>query len=267
MSNLNRKGIVITGLSALLLLSSCLIKKQSFNFQRDVNTEFFRSLEYSSDLSKIIRIEAGERAKIYKTGFLEGWVEQNNFINWAVLSEWRKSEFTPTDDGLRSEYDCYLILFPTLIKNEEEKQNVKCKMRTKRKKKECLPERHATSFLMFSIQRDFSDTTSAKGFSKVYYGEYIKEFGLSYLLAQQVFNIKNEGNKYSLAFKKKTSLLFVFSKETLDYKDSPSMRIEKVIINDHNELTGDKRMAIDVDKIFGDPVSLQYKNLGYIFLK
>lgn len=181
-------------------------------------------------------------ARVYKADFLQGWMEQNHFVDWAVLSKQRKNEFTSYNRGGKSEYDVYLILFDGKSGNKN-------------------------SFLFFTVQRPWLDTDTATGFSPFYYGILESNASGSHLLADETFSITAKGTTYTPTNRKSNKLYFLLDKQYGSSFKSDSLRIEKVVLTQDNQLSGNKALVISVDDVLGDKVSLIMRYEDTIILK
>ncbi|NMN36407.1 hypothetical protein [Pedobacter sp. SG918] len=239
MLKLNSSRFIIFILAAVV--SSCTVRKHPFNFNKNIDNTFLQNV-----ISKSKSILATEKnatsARVYKAGFLQGWMEQNHFVDWAVLSKQRKNEFTSYNRGGKSEYDVYLILFDAKSGNKN-------------------------SFLFFTVQRPWLDTDTATGFSPFYYGILDNRASGPYLLADETFSITTEGTTYTPSNRKNNKLFFLLDKQYGSNFKSDSLRIEKVVLTQDNQLSDNKALVISVDDVLGDKVSLIMRYEDTIILK
>jgi len=223
------------------LSTSCTIRKHPFNFNKDIDKVFLQNV-ISGSKSKLATEKNATSARVYKAGFLQGWMEQNHFVDWAVLSKQRENEFTSYDPGGKSEYDVYLILFDAKSENKN-------------------------NFLFFTVQRPWLDTDTATGFSPFYYGILDRPASGSYLLADETFRITANRTTYTPTKRKNNKLYFLLDKQYGSNFNSDSLRIEKVVLTQDNQLSGNKALAISVDDVLGDKVSLIMRYEDTIILK
>jgi len=241
MLRLNSSRFIIFMLVALNF--SCTIRKHPFNFNQNIDKAFLQSVIRGS--KSILATEKNvTSARVYKAGFLQGWMEQNHFVDWAVLSKQRKNEFTPYNRGGKSEYDVYLILFDAKSGNKN-------------------------NFLLFTVQRPWLDTDTATGFSPFYYGVLDSRASGPYLLADETFKIAAKCNApaYTPTKRKRNKLYFLLDKQYGSGFKSDSLRIEKIVLAQDNQLSDNKALVISVDKVLGDKVSLIMRYEDTIILK
>ncbi|GGH07310.1 hypothetical protein [Pedobacter zeae] len=239
MLKLNSSRLIIFMLVALNV--SCTIRKHPFNFTKNIDSAFLQSVLQGSK-SVLATEKNATSARIYKAGFLQGWMEQDHFVDWAVLSKQRKNEFTSFNRGGKSEYDVYLILFET--KNGGK-----------------------NSFLLFTVQRPWSDTDTATGFSPFYYGILESRASGAYLLADETFKIAAKHATYTPTNRRSNKLYFLLDKQYGSAFKSDSLRIEKVVLAQDNQLSDNKALVISVDEVLGDKVSLIMRYEDTIILK
>lgn len=238
MLKLNSSKLIIF---LLVALNSCTIRKHPFNFNKDIDKAFLQSVIGGSK-SILATEKNATRARVYKAGFLQGWMEQNHFVDWAVLSKQRKNEFTSYNRGGKSEYDVYLILFDAKSGNKN-------------------------SFLFFTVQRPWLDTDTATGFSPFYYGILDSRASGPYLLADETFKITAKCTTYTPTKRKSDKIYFLLDKQYGSNFNSDSLRIEKVVLTQDNQLSGNKALVISVDDVLGDKVSLIMRYEDTIILK
>lgn len=216
---------------------SCSEKKYLFNFDRDVNSVFLSKLPEISAENLVPRLQFNQidSVYVYKTSFREAYIEQDNLVELAVLSENREDEIVPYDAGGRSTFDCYILLFKT------------------------LPHKRQT-FVMFTVNYSENDKGYIKGFSPFYYGNLTNYYNLSYLHVTRVLKaVENTDNQYVLEKKALSSIMFLLDRVERDDQLRTSMRISKIVINDINTISGGKRLVLPVDSIFQDKSSLKFK--------
>ncbi|MBO9674647.1 MAG: hypothetical protein J7577_14465 [Sphingobacteriaceae bacterium] len=239
MLRLNNSRLIFLVLATIV--SSCTIRKHPFNFNKNIDKAFLQ-IVISGSKSILATEKNVTSARVYKAGFLQGWMEQNHFVDWAVLSKQRKNEFTPYNRGGKSEYDVYLILFDAKGENKN-------------------------SFLFFTVQRPWLDTDTATGFSPFYYGVLDSRKSGPYLLADETFKITAKYATYTPTNRKRNNLYFLLDKQYGSSFKSDSLRIEKVVLTQDNQLSDNKALVISVDEVLGDKVSLIMRYEDTIILK
>ncbi|QDW24516.1 hypothetical protein FFJ24_006675 [Pedobacter sp. KBS0701] len=239
MLKLNSSKLIVFLLVALS--TSCTIRKHPFNFNKDIDKAFLQNV-ISGSKSILAAEKNATSARVYKAGFLQGWMEQNHFVDWAVLSKQRKNEFTSYNRGGKSEYDVYLILFDAKSGNKN-------------------------SFLFFTVQRPWLDTDTATGFSPFYYGILDSRAAGPYLLADETFKITAKCKAYTPTKRNSNKIYFLLDKRYGSNFNSDSLRIEKVVLTQDNQLSGNKALVISVDDVLGDKVSLIMRYEDTIILK
>jgi len=245
------KNILVLMIGLSLTFTACKTKYYPFDFDTHITPKLlvktFRTQDNNKTARSQIKIDAvngqtNTTVHVYKTRFIEGWLEQDNFLDWAVLNENRQSEFASYDGGQKHLYNCYLLLAKT-------------------------PANLPASFIFFTVQSQ-SGRDGTTGFGKIYYGKLSKNGNTHLLNATRLLKLKFDAstNQYTFKGDKNTRLRFIL-------KDSPSwsnptdeLTITKVTFGDKNELSGSKVIEIPVDKVMGSRDALKYIKKNQIVL-
>ncbi|GAA3971189.1 hypothetical protein GCM10022246_24600 [Pedobacter ginsengiterrae] len=234
-------SVLIIGLS--LILTSCKTKYYPFDFNTHITPKLLAETFQTQDDNKTARSQKKSEAvneqtntivHVYKTRFIEGWLEQDNFLDWAVLNENRQHEFASYDGGQKHLYNCYLLLAKT-------------------------PTGLLPSFIFFTVQSQ-SGRDGTTGFGKIYYGKLSKNGNTHLLNATRILKLKFDAstNRYRFKGDKNTHLRFIL-KDIPSWTDpTDELTITKITFGDKNELSGSKVIEIPVDKVMGSPNSLKY---------
>lgn len=234
--------ILISILSAATLLYGCVSSRIPFRFDRDVTPVFLKktleTLKISEDKEGRDSLEwlplpsdLSGTAHIYHTKFIEGGMEQDNFINLAVLNKDRENEFVSYNAGSKHIYNTYLILF-------------KLKNSTTRK-----------PFLFFTVQSIAGTNNTVIGFSKIYAGDLALNTRTYLLSATRIFSIEKRQTDFYTKMARKTDIKFLLDRNP-DISKLDSVQITKIALSYENELSGNKTMEIPVDKVMGGSASL-----------
>ncbi|WP_316738502.1 hypothetical protein [Pedobacter aquatilis] len=243
------KYTLISLIGFCLAFSSCKTKYYPFDFNTHLTPKILSETFATQDNNKSAREKASQVASssleqktvhIYKTKFIEGWLEQDNFLDWAVLNENRQREFASYDGGQKHLYNCYILLAKT-------------------------PNEPSASFILFTVQSE-SGEDGATGFGKIYYGKLITNGKADYLNATRILKLKFDAatNQYTFKGDKNTHLRFILKESPSWSNPSDELTITKVTFGDKNELSGSKVIEIPVDKVMGSAGSLKYTKRNQI---
>ena len=224
---------------------SCISSRIPFNFERDINPTLLKQVIQNQKISEDNDVDGDPpseslplaptgTAQVYQTEFVEGWLEQDNFIDLAILNKDREKEFVSYDAGTKHHYNSYIIIFNLTGSNRK-------------------------PFLLFTVQSLAGNKNIVSGFSKVYYGDLAQNTHAYLLSAQRILLLKKTKTAYSIKEFRKTHIRFLLDhKPTLVNNDS--IAITKIAFSDQNELSGSKTLEIPVDKVMGKPGSLTFRN-------
>jgi hypothetical protein len=238
----------------IIVLPSCMEQKILFDFQKDVNVNFFKEIPgIGSDvyLNQPVTKKAG-KLDIYLSSFTEKYIEKDNLL-----------EFTELNDSTTLPYVSYLGVEGYsqglyLLKYEFEYS-----VKNKSGKPFQVP---VIAAIFFVVKHNGQGNTT--GVTPCYFGIVNTEDNV--IAFDSELSLKKEDNLYFLNPKRKKKnyhgMLFI-PREILAFHQSSIINIKKIVRLDPNKVGGYKPLVFDVSKIFHDQNALQFHYISTLQLK
>lgn len=239
----------------IIVLPSCMEQKILFDFQKDVNTNFFKEIPgLGSDvyLNQPVTKKA-DKLEIYVSSFSEKYIEKDNLLEFTELND---STTLPHISYLGVEgysQDLYLLkyAFEYSVKNKNGKSFQ-------------VP---VIGAIFFAVKRNGQGNTI--GVTPCYFGIVNTEDNV--IAFDRELSLKKAGNAYFLNPKRKKKnydgILFIPTETLAVSHLSAIINIEKIVRLDPNKIGGYKPLVFDISKIFHDPKALQFHYVDTLQLK
>lgn len=250
------KKIVPIVLLLIAGFSSCMEQRILFNFETDVNGDFFRDVPgIGADYLGQPVTHKASKIEVYLTNFSEKYFEKDGLLEFSELND---STTLPFAKYLAVEgYSQGLYLL---------KYSFTYSVANKRTGKSF--DHEAGGVVFFAIKHNGAGNTL--GIMPAYFGIVNEEDNL--IAFNTPLTLKKDKNKYYLKQqrrnKKLSGLLFM----PADFPAGPvkagqTVKIEKIVNLDPNKIGGYKPLVFDIAKIFRDPNALEFHFIDTISLK
>lgn len=240
---------------ATYLFTGCMEQKIIFDFNKDVNQNFFKEIPGIGDTTfiKFPVTKKAVTAEVYVSSFRERFVESDNLLEYTELNDDSKIHAADYWSVMGYSQNLYLV-----------KYKFSYSVKTKNGK---VIETPAEGVVFFSVKHNRNGYTT--GVTPCYFGiideeENLIGFNTPLTLEKSngEFYLKPHPNK-----KSRNGLLFM----PANFPENPAttdagFQIEKIVNLDPNKIGGYKPLVFDINKIFNDSNALSFHYIKNILL-
>ncbi|MEO8763659.1 MAG: hypothetical protein ABI416_05200 [Ginsengibacter sp.] len=229
-------------------LSSCMEQKILFNFNKDVNSDFFKEipgLGSASFLGQPVTKKANS-LQVYVSSFGEKFIEKDHVLEFTEINDSSRIPVVNYLGITGYSQELYLLKYDFTYSTTSKKTGKTLDVPTQ-------------AAVFFSVKHN--SRGNAIGITPCYFGIINEEDTLIAFDTELV--LKKDNDRYYLKLlnknKKMNGLLFIpasfpSTQPTIETK----FTIEKIVRLDPNKVGGHKPLVFDISKIFRDPDALQF---------
>ena len=244
---LSCKKIPVLIFVIVVALSSCMEQKILFNFNNDVNRNFFKEIPgFGMPLYREPVTKKATNVEVYISSFSEKFIEKDHLLEFTELNDSTKIPFATYLGVNGYSQDLYLLKYEFTYTGTNKSTGKTFEVPAK-------------AAIFFSVKHNGSGNTI--GITPCYFGIINEEDDL--IAFDTELSLKKDKDHYYLKplkkSKKMNGLLFM----PADFPSNPKtpedkFNIEKIVRLDPNKVGGYKPLVFDISKIFHDPNALQF---------
>lgn len=248
---LSCKKISVLFFVIIVALPSCMEQKILFNFNNDVNRNFFKEipgLGSGTYLNQQVTKMAND-VQVYVSAFSEKYIEKDNLLEFSDLNDSSAIPFVTYKNVIGYSQDLYLLKYEFTYAQVNEKT----------KKTFDVP---AQAVIFFSVKHNgrYGPKYSI-GITPCYFGIINEEDNVIGFYTN--LSLKKERDHYYLKVAKRNKKLNGLFFMPADFPEDPKtpedkFNIEKIVRLDPNKVGGYKPLVFYIEKIFHDPGALQF---------
>lgn len=251
---LSYKKILFVAVAAVAL-TGCMEQRILFDFNKDVNQNFFKEIPGLGNASyiKYPVTKKADKAEIYVSTFREKFIENDDLLEYSELND--KSKTHSVDYWTVNGYsqNLYLIKYEFTYSTKN--------------KKDKLIDAPVIGAVFFSVKRNGQNKIT--GITPCYFGIVDEDENLINFDTELTLE-KENGNFYLKFHKKKKNinglLLMPANFPSNPTTEDDTFNIEKIVKLDANKVGGYKPLVFNINKILKDQNALQFHYVDTIHL-
>ena len=233
---------------AIAALSSCMEQKLIFNFNNDVNQNFFKEIPGLGPVTYYLQpvTQKANNVEVYISSFSEKFIEKEHLLEFTELNDSTEIPFAIYMGINGYSQDLYLLKYEFTYSGINKRTGKTFEVPTK-------------AAIFFSVKHNGSGNII--GITPCYFGIINEEDNLIAFDTQ--LSLKKDKTQYYLKLikrnKKMDGLMFM----PADFPSNPKtpeekLNIEKIVRLDPNKVGGYKPLVFEISKIFHDQNALQF---------